>query len=81
MIIELELGSYLRVLELAEFGVLNGNERVFRKNVLDISFDHAGLPEQACVIEPNDVGGLIGAITQFQERSARVERHSVFHAR
>ena len=45
MVVELEFGADLWILELVELGVANGDERIVRKDILDIAGDDFGATE------------------------------------
>ena len=81
VVVELELGADLRVLEFVELRVLDRDEGVLGEDVLDLAAQKRGPAEQAGVVEADDVRGLVGAVVQLEERGAGIERHGIFDAR
>ena len=65
------------ILELVEFRVLDGDEGVLGEDVLDVAGDDLRPAEKARIVQADDVGRLVGAIAELQQRRARVERHRV----
>ena len=80
MIVELELGADLRILELVELRVLDGDKGVLGEDVRDVARDQLRPAEETGVVEAEDVGRLVGAIAQLEQRCAGIQRHRVFHA-
>ena len=70
VVVELELGADLRVLELGELGVLDREEGILREDILDLSLEQGRPAEQAGIVEAHDVHRLIGPITQLEKRRA-----------
>ena len=81
MLVKFKLGTNFGISKLVKFRVLYRNERVFGKNILNISGNQLRPTEQACVVQTDDIDGLIGAVAQLQQRAAGIKRYSVFNAR
>ena len=65
VIVELEFRADFGVLELAELGVLDDEEAVLGKDVLDLALDEARPAVQAAVVQAHDVDGLVHTVLQF----------------
>ena len=57
MVVDLELGSQARILELGELRVLHDDKGVFGEDVLDPPFEQIGPAEEARVVKPMTVAG------------------------
>ena len=78
MIVQFEFGADFRVFEFVELGILDRYEGVFGKNVFDVPGIQGRPAEQAAVVQPDDIGGLIGAVGVASARRLlnRAARHT-----
>ncbi len=81
VVVQFELRADRRIVQLVEFRVLDRNERVLGVDVLDLAVQQGRAAEQAGVVQPDDIGRLIRAVAQLQQRGAGIERHRILDAR
>ena len=65
MVIDLELRSNMRILQLTKLGILNNNERILAVNVLDLALKELRTAEESGIVQANHGGCLVGAIGQL----------------
>ena len=79
VVVHLEFGADLGVLQLAELRVTDDDEGALRVDVLDFPRHHLGASEEARVVEPEDGHGLVAAVPELHQRRPGVQGHGVLH--
>ena len=80
IIIQLELRPDVRVLEFGKLRIPHRDESVLRIDIFDLSLDELRSAQQACVVQSDDGDRLIVAVREFDQPSARIEWHRIFHS-
>ena len=81
MFVEFELGADFWIFEFVKFGILDRDEGIFGEDILNLAGQKLRPSEQTGIVKTNDIDRLIGAIVQFEQRAAGIERNGVFDAR
>ncbi len=80
VVVQLELGSHLGILELRILLVLDHDEAVLGVDVGDVALDELRPAEEARIVEAEHGHRLVGPILQSHERSTRVEGDRILDA-